>query len=254
MTPDVVVDIGNSRMKWGRCEGDRIRGMATLGHGKPDRWAAKIADWVPARPVRWAVAGVHPGHLDQFVGWAKARGNSVTVIENWQQINLPLAVDEPDKVGIDRLATTLAACRRRPGELPLAVVNVGTAITVDFVNTDRVFIGGAILPGPRLMARSLRAHTAKLPLVDPKPLPPDWYFGANTVEAIEVGIKAAVVGAADHLIQEFGADSAQPVTVFITGGGLGYFGDHLFIADTREVVFERRLTLEGIRIAAEGLP
>jgi type III pantothenate kinase len=46
----------------------------------------------------------------------------------------------------------------------------------------------------------------------------------------------------------------QPVSVFITGGGCHYFKGEAFAADTREVVIDPLLTLDGIRIAAEALP
>ena len=79
---------------------------------------------------------------------------------------MPLAarVDEPDKVGLDRLANALAADRLRAAERGAIVVDLGSAITVDVVSPDGAFLGGAILPGIAMSARALHEFTDLLPL------------------------------------------------------------------------------------------
>ena len=77
--------------------------------------------------------------------------------------DLPLAValDEPHRVGIDRLAAAAAASLVKPAGRPAVVVDCGTAVTVDMLAADGRFLGGAILPGPSLMARALADGTSK---------------------------------------------------------------------------------------------
>ena len=254
MTPDVVVDIGNTRMKWGLCREGRIERMAALQSGNPDAWTAKAERWQLPRGARWVVTAVNSNPIIPFFDWIKARGDVCASIAGHEEIGLPLSVSEPHQVGTDRLFTALAAVRRSPPGTPIATINVGTAMTVDFVNPDGVFTGGLIMPGPRTMAKSLRDYTDRLPLVETEPRFSTDYRGNNTVEAIQIGITVALVGAADQAILSFAYDMEQPVSVFITGGGSRYFSGESFAADTREIVRDPRLTLDGIRIAAEALP
>lgn len=248
-----MVDVGNTRTKWGLCRNGRIECMAAVQSMNPDAWTAKAEQWSLPRGAQWVVSFVNTTPIIPFIDWLKARGDNHESIVN-TDVGLPTAVDEPDKVGIDRLLTALAALRRVPPGCPVATINVGTAMTVDFVNTDGVFIGGLIMPGPQTMAKSLRRYTDRLPLVDAEPQLSTDYTGKNTVEAIQIGITVALLGAADQAILSFQYDMEQPVSVFITGGGYRYFKGDDFAADTREIVFDPLLTLDGIRIVAEALP
>jgi type III pantothenate kinase len=253
VTPDVVVDIGNTRMKWGLCHNGRIQRMASLQSLNADAWTAKAERWELPPGTRWVVTSVNSDPMVPFCDWATARGDTLTGIAN-EEIGLLVAVDEPAKVGADRLFTALAAVRRSPVGCPVVTINVGTALVIDYVGPDGVFRGGVIMPGPRTMAKSLRDYTARLPLVEPEPQGLTDYCGKNTTDAIQIGIQLAVLGAAEEAVFAFANEVAQPVSVYVTGGGYRYFGSYDFLADTREIVLDPRLTLDGIRIAAEALP
>jgi type III pantothenate kinase len=254
MTPDVVVDIGNSRIKWGRCEGGRVIDKVALPLGKPSIWSEWLVRWNLAGKEAWAIAGVNPARQQRFLTWLDTRAGRVATIDHSRFSGLKVAVEHPTKVGIDRLLTALAAHRAAPAGRPAVAINVGTAMTVDLVDADGTFAGGAILPGPALMARSLHRYTAKLPRIPIDPAPPVAAWGRNTRDAIELGIGAAVVGAADFLVWEWANRFDPKPCVFVTGGDGGYFSGFEFTADIGPVRIDDTLTLEGIRIAAEALP
>lgn len=255
MTPDVVVDIGNTRMKWGRCYPDGIPGLVSLAPDSPENWNLQAAAWNLPRPAAWAIASVHPDRLRQFMKWATSRGDRVQVIEH-AHIPIPIRVEEPQAVGIDRLLTALAAHRAaRPR--PVIAINIGTAVTCDLVDENGAFLGGAIFPGPQLMARSLHEHTAKLPLIEASNLHTVYPPGTDTRRAIELGIVSAVGGAITRLIEQYADYLDMPPVVFFTGGGMGPFSDvddETWTPDSNDTRFVPTLTLEGIRIAGEGLP
>lgn len=253
MTPDIVVDIGNTRMKWGRCANGRVVEKASLPLGKPSAWEDQFAAWNLTGQDRWAVAGVNPARQDRFLVWVRPRTDAVVRIDHWGFGGLNVAVDHPSKVGIDRLLTALAARHAAPAGRPVIVINVGTAMTVDLVDAGNTFAGGAILPGPALMARSLNRYTAKLPRIEIDPAPPVGTWGRNTEDAIELGVAAAVTGAADFLVWEWANRFDPKPCVFVTGGDRGYFAGFTFTAEVGPVVIDEMLTLEGIRIAAEAL-
>lgn len=257
MTPDIVVDIGNSRMKWGRCENGRVVEMVRLPHDAPVDWKRQAQLWEVTGQTGWAVSGVVPNEISRFVMWLHNYGILATMVDSKAFAPSCVAwfrtrVDQPHQTGIDRLLTSFAAFSRVRG--PVAVINVGTAMTIDFVQADGTHVGGVILPGPWMMAKSLHAQTAKLPEVVIRPELPTDIWGPNTEDAIKLGIANALIGAADQLIWDWAVHVGQPPTVFATGGGAGYFRGFVCTADVAGFEIDPHLTLDGIRLAAEKLP
>lgn len=258
MTPDVVVDVGNSRVKWGRVVNGAVVGMASLHHDDPVGWKRELQQWDMDRVARWAVAGVVPRTVDRLRDWLADRGAAVTVVTNQpfagpNPTGVWTSVDEPGRVGVDRLMGAVAARHNAPTGRPVVVLNVGTAMTIDFVRPSGRHVGGAILPGPHLMARSLNQYTAKLPCVEIDPALPTEAWGKNTADAIVLGIANAVLGAADRMVWDWAAWCQSPPWVFATGGNVGYFRGFVFTADVGGFVIDPYLTLEGVRLAAEAL-
>lgn len=262
MTPDIVVDVGNSLIKWGRCAGGAVVEKANLSHDDPDAWEQRLRIWRETGPRRWAVAGVHPAARDHLVTWLRQRGEDVEVIDRARQLPLTVRLEKPDAVGIDRLLSAVAANKRRAPGVPAIVVGAGTAVTVDWLAADGGFCGGAILPGFHLMAHALHQHTALLPLIalerGKPPLP-----GTSTIAAMQAGVYWAVAGGTRAVIQELlqtgTSDLSTPVPLFLTGGDAPLLQPALNEwmrgeQPSGEVVADPLLTLEGIRLTAEALP
>lgn len=259
MTPDVVVDIGNSRIKWGRCEGGRVAEMVSLAGDDPAGWEQQLGRWRLSGPVRWATASVHPARRDAFTAWVTARGDTLRTITH-SDIRLQIDVEEPTRVGIDRLLNAVAG-RATFADEPLApgthvvVIDIGSAMTIDLLWQNHVFSGGAILPGPWMMARALHEFTAKLPLIDPRTAEPAPAFGRNTTQAMQSGIQEAILGAAVAFIRDLRGHSADArPAVIATGGGHDFLRRLPHFVEVEALAVVPELTLEGIRIAAEVLP
>jgi type III pantothenate kinase len=176
----------------------------------------------------------------------------VAVFTSPAELPLRVNVDEPAKVGLDRLFGAVAAKSMVAPGTPAITVDVGTAVTVNVIDADGVFQGGTIFPGPRLMGRALHEHTAKLPLIDLGEVPAAGPPGRNTADAIEAGIAAAVQGGVGLLVERLAARYPRP-RLFITGGARGALSQHGF-RGVEHVTEVPELTLEGIRIAAGALP
>jgi type III pantothenate kinase len=250
--PDVVVDIGNSRVKFCRCDalGLRlpVRGLSTEDLAACDRLAN---DWELASGVEWAVASSNPDRRDQFTNWAATRGDRVAVIKSWRDVPIRVNVDEPDRVGIDRLLNVFAAAARvKPGQ-PAIIVDAGSAVTVNLLDESGAFAGGAIFPGLRLMALALHEHTAQLPLVATDGPLPDGPPGKNTEAAIRLGILHAVAGGIDALIRATSTRCSIAPRLFLTGGDMS--PQLAGLLETRQMFpseIRPALTLEGIHRAA----
>jgi type III pantothenate kinase len=213
----IVVDVGNTRVKWGRCEGGRVAEVVALPLESVEAWQQQLERWPDALRGRWVVSGVRPDRRDVLLAWLRGAAAEVLVLDSYRQLPLLVRVDEPEKVGIDRLLNAVAANTRRPQGGAVVIVDAGSAVTVDLVDPTGVFRGGAIFPGMRLMARALHEHTALLPMVDVDGANPP--PGTTTAEAIRVGIFYAVLGGITELQARYWEQyGCFQQTVYVTGG------------------------------------
>ena len=130
-------------------------------------------------------------------------------------IPLRADVENPARVGADRLLAALAAYRRTGG--PCIIVDFGTAITVNSVQADGTFLGGAIFPGLAAMARALAQETALLPEIPVPDSAPA--IGRNTDEAIAAGLLHGTAGAVANLVIAASQVVGEDARIFLTGGG-----------------------------------
>jgi type III pantothenate kinase len=154
---------------------------------------------------------------------------------------LSLAVEQPERVGIDRVCAAAAAydVLRRA----CCVASFGTAITVDCINEEGVFMGGAILPGLRLQARALHEGTAALPLIELQPAKD--VYGATTEQAILHGVLYGVAGALREITERYATDLHAWPQLVATGGDAALVAAHCDFIDN--VVPD--LCLRGIALA-----
>lgn len=247
MRPNIVVDVGNSRIKWGLCGPDTVHESCSLPPDEPAAWKRQMELWTTARGL-WVVAGVHPPRRDQMAAWLRDCGQNVRMLDDPNELPLRVSVARPDHVGVDRLLDAVAANSRRTAGTPAVVIDAGSAVTVDLINGSGAFAGGAILPGMWLIAKALHDYTALLPLLPPpekRPAIP----GANTPAAMEAGIFWAVAGGIAALLHEYRSLCRSEIDVFLTGGD----GPRLHPV-LSEAHLWPEMTLEGIRLSAEALP
>lgn len=167
-----------------------------------------------------AIASVVPdalGALSEFAEAATGVG-AVVVGALGNVIGCEVLVDQPAKVGADRLVNTLAAHSLYRG--PSIVVDLGTATTFDVVTTEGNYAGGVIAPGVNLALSALHDAAALLPQIEVAR--PDRVIGTETVGAMQSGIYWGYVSLIEGLINriraEYGESSEAPFTVIATGG------------------------------------
>lgn len=273
MKPAVVVDVGNSFIKWGRCQNGAVTDKVSLPDD-PQSWQRQLQSWKLTEPCTWVVTGVHPPRCEQLMSWLRQQGHEVLQIDSEKLLSLRVPLERPDWVGIDRLLNAVAANSKRRPQTAAAIVGAGTAVTVDWLDETGAFRGGAIIPGLHMMAQALHEHTALLPLVSvekSEPMVP----GTSTIAAMEAGIFWSVAGGVWTVIQEMARTSPlhdrqesaekQFLTIFLTGGGAPLLQSAMtrFAQESRSahvsefslsIIPWPLMTLEGIRLAAEALP
>jgi type III pantothenate kinase len=168
------------------------------------------------------------------------------------RLPIVIDVDFPEKVGIDRLLHAIAANIVREAEQPAVIISSGTATTVDYVDAQGRFCGGAILPGFDLCARALHQYTALLPLIEMSTVlshdatPAE--LGKNTEAAITSGLYWGHVGAVKELMRRLmHVDEVHhhPL-LLLTGGAAPLLHPHLptIVRD------EPHLALQGLALVA----
>jgi pantothenate kinase type III len=167
----------------------------------------------------------------------------------YRDLPIEVRVDEPARVGIDRLLAAVAANRLRSEDRAAIVVDLGTAITVDLVETDGAFAGGAILPGIGTAGRALADQTDALPHValDPAKDPPA-ALGKSTTAAIQSGLYWGTVGAVSEIATRLATGLPTQPDYFITGGAASTVVGS--IATSWRVQHVPHLVLSGIALLA----
>jgi type III pantothenate kinase len=258
MRPHVVVDVGNSRVKWGVCaaDGSGILQVLSLADDA-DVWQRELRKQVAQPPLalaqgplNWVLASVRPERSSRLAAWLRQQGQRVALLERAAQLPLAVPLTHPDYVGIDRLLNAVAAKRRLPAGRPAVLIDAGSAVTVDWLDEAHAFRGGAIFPGVRLMAKALNDYTALLPLVSiPEPVPP--LPAGDTISAMQAGIFHAVAGAIERIVRRLAEQAVAAPEVFLTGGDAGLL--HGALAGAGRPVLWPTQTLEGILHSAEAL-
>jgi len=227
----ILLDIGNTHTRIAQSDGAKIRILRTLAT------AELSADDLP-RGERIAAASVVPRAAERLAG----RGVEFVTAENCGGLIDFSAVDAA-ALGADRAANAIAAAEFY--ELPVLVIDCGSAITCELVDERRRFLGGAIAPGRMLQRRALHTGTAQLPEIALAETPPDG-LGQTTAEAISLGVDAGAVG----MVREFARIMGKSVklrTMVLAGGDAKFFA----AAFPDWELAPEDFTLQGVRLAAE---
>lgn len=250
----LAIDVGNTHLVLGIMEGEEILchwRIATDREKTEDEiglivlnllQSAKIA---PERIERIIVGSVVPTLTDALYIMSKKYFSLKPLIVNYKmKTGLPLHFDNPQEVGADRIANSLAAYMRYGG--PVIVVDFGTATTFDYVNGKGEYEGGVIIPGIGTSMEALFQRAAKLSKVDY--VRPPQVIGKNTVHSLQSGFYYGFAGQVDgilaHMLEEIGLDE---VTIVATGG----YG-RLVEKESRYIrIVDPLLTLYGLKMIAD---
>ena len=233
MSTVLVIDSGNSRIKWALASGGEIGAIAAV-----DRKADLAAMQEAARQADSAIGCDVAGQAQRLnieqaldgrkIGWvASGAGRPAGMDSDYQNAQL----------GADRWCALLGLHGKYGWGM---AVMAGTAMTIDFLDRDRVFRGGLILPGRRLMHAALAEASPALPLVAD-----DAGLSApcSTVAAIAAGSIYATAGAVSAFAARHRVDESR---IVVCGGGA-----ETLAALLPESVIDPQLVLRGI-IAAAG--
>ncbi len=186
-SPLLTIDQGNSSAK-----------VTVWVSGRPERserlFSMNIEDLLPILEASGAdsCAYCSVGHTDAKFLETLRRLLDGRLMVLTPSTPLPVKIEYGSRstLGNDRVAAAAGAAELYKGEGCL-VVDAGTAVTIDVVTKEGVFMGGNIAPGMRLRFSSLHEATSQLPLVDPEG--DVFRFGRDTLSAIRSGVVGGMV-------------------------------------------------------------
>lgn len=251
----LVIDVGNSQIYGGLFDGDALvtrfrkitqRGASSDELGVFFRQAVRENGFDPAAIDAVGFCSVVPDLNHSLVNACRRYfGAEPFELKAGARTGLKIRYKNAAEVGADRIACAVGAVARHPGR-NLLIIDFGTATTVEAVNAEREYLGGAIVPGLGISMRALEQNTARLPKVEI--VRPDRACGRSTVESIQSGLYWGHVGLVREICKRIGMEcfgASQPL-VLGTGGFAGLLAD----ADLFSEIYPD-LVLEGVRIAQD---
>ncbi|MEJ8824018.1 type III pantothenate kinase [Variovorax humicola] len=221
----LAIDIGNTRLKWAMYDAPRP-GANLLGHG------AEFLDHIeslaegawselpePGSMLGCVVAGdqlrrraeeqIHE-RFDCAARWVVSSSAEAGIINGY---------DHPTRLGADRWVAMIGARHRMLSDgpaRPMVVVLIGTAVTVEAIDSNGRFLGGLILPGHGIMLKALESGTAGLHV----PTGEVTAFPTNTSDALTSGGTYAIAGAVERMVEHVRKHcGAEPVRYMAGGAG-----------------------------------
>lgn len=248
----LLFDVGNTRLKWGLLENNRISKTGSVTHEKlHEAGFSSLTTRLP-RDVDRVLASNVAGHtfatrLSGVIGIHCGRDVHFAHAEK-QAFGLTNSYRRPRRIGVDRWVAMIGA--RAEFRSALCVVDAGTAVTIDAIDREGQHLGGLIVPGLRLMGEALHANTSDLPAgkrsgtaaangMD--------LFARTTDGALQQGAMTAVCGAIERAVGRMRSGGYRPKVV-LTGGDASRILKNL----AGNVLHRPNLVLQGLAFMVQS--
>jgi type III pantothenate kinase len=243
----LLIDLGNTRLKWAQqTAGDWRTDAAVLAGYDVVSLLDKAWRVLPA-PEQIVISSVSsPETLKTVTCWIERNWSIAPHILHAQaeQLGVKSRYTDPATLGVDRWAALIAV--RGLTSSPACIIDCGTAVTVDALSADGEFLGGVIFPGLHLLRSSLTRGTQGIKVTDGNETE---CLARSTADGVAAGALFGLVGALEHLIQEYRKTLGEGMQVFLTGGDAPRLAPRL-----KEAVIQTPdLVLKGLARVADSL-
>lgn len=245
----IAIDIGNTNIVIGLCEGEKILFMErlTTNHtATPLEYAISInailnlAD-IDKDDIEGAIISSVVPSVTHTVKNAvkKLIGIDSLIIGPGIKTGLSIKTDNPAQLGSDLVVDAVAGIQEYGA--PLVIFDLGTATTISVINSDKEYIGGMIMPGLMISLNAMVSGTSQLPKIGldtPKKL-----IGTNTIDCMKSGILYGTASNMDGMIDRI-RDEIGDVSVVATGGLAGT----IVPLCRNKVILDDELLIKGLMI------
>lgn len=246
----LLVDIGNTRIKWATLSGgELVRRGSAVHRDSLDAAVAALAVELPARARVVAANVAGEGVAERLRALVATRpGASLTLVAtSAERFGVRCAYAEPRRLGVDRWVAVLAAYHAARGAA--CAISAGTAVTFDAVDAHGEHLGGLIFPSAPLLAAALDRNTSDIGSTAAAPAVARGLelFGRNTDAAVGHAAWLALSSALDRAVATVERALGTRPVVYLSGGDADALRGWL---ETR-VELRADLVLEGLKLFAD---
>ena len=215
----LVIDIGNTRVKAAVFKGDTLVNLVVFDKKKIITEVKKILkkDHFTSG-IMSSVASISEKKLKKLQELLQFQ-----IVSSSTSVPFVNLYKTPNTLGVDRIALVVNAVKKYPKKNVL-IIDAGTCITFDFVNSKSEYFGGAISPGVKMRFKALNYYTSKLPLLEKESLRN--IIGQTTNDSINSGVVNGVIKELDGIIEDY-KEKFGDLTVVLTGGDTNFLAKQL---------------------------
>ena len=214
---NLVIDIGNSRTKFAVFNNRRLEEIFT------DLTIEEAEALISTHQISNSILS---SVKRDTAGWEEFLKENTDFLRFSAQLKTSVHIKylTPGTLGLDRLAAVIGAYALYPNRNCL-VIDAGTCITYDAVDTEGNYYGGSISPGLKMRLQAMHTFTGGLPAVELNENFADWQ-GNDTVSAMLSGVvngtRSEVLGFIDDYSSRY-----SNLQVLLCGGDMNFFDTRL---------------------------
>lgn len=209
-----IIDQGNTRTKCAVFENKKMIHLESFEMFSQHEWNTMKSKFNPLRGIFSSVAQDVPSWLME---------SKIPIHHFTSKSKLPFksSYSTMDSLGVDRIANVAAVVTNYA--VPALIIDLGSCITYEFIDSNGVFIGGAISPGLNMRLRAMHEFTGKLPLIhfnnDTKN---QGLIGTSTKDSMLSGAFEGIKGEIERYVHGLNSQE-RDLTIFLTGGDAPFF-------------------------------
>lgn len=213
---NLTIDVGNSRNKFAVFNNDEIIDIIIKGTFS----ITDVSTILSTYPnIKFAILSSVKNIDPTIISYLKSNLHFFIYLDESSKIPVENLYQTKNTLGKDRLAAIIGANNIFP-DTSVLVIDAGTAITFDFINKNKQYLGGTISPGLEMRFKALNYFTNKLPLLN-KNENFD-LIANNTTKAIVSGVQNGIIFEIDSYIDTL-KNKYDDLKIILTGGDAIFF-------------------------------
>jgi type III pantothenate kinase len=221
---DLLIDIGNTRIKWVTTRGIDM-GVMQAAEYKMWRHAdvcAHLLSTTEPHERIW-ISNVGGQSIETLVSQSIIDNTGIkpsVVQSSFSACGVINGYKQPEQLGVDRWLAVIASYGMVRNAI--CVVSVGTAMTIDAVSPEGQHLGGVIIPGPDMMMNGLMQNTSDIAIRASEGAQETVLFATNTLAAVHQGVRHALTSSVENAMTRLAQSTHSTPTLIITGGATAW--------------------------------